>query len=153
VIVGTRGRSHSRRRDRTDRAESRGAKRAKTPGEVALLFRNQLLGVALGDVDKIVPVAGIIAGWTALDRDGMGDQGGVDHVDRVPGANLGAMLATDAAIEIDVAPGLQTRMLFTRNFIDTIDGANFKAGFAAGATISVNDREDLGDDLTRLAGE
>jgi hypothetical protein len=63
------------------------------------------------------------------------------------------VLATDAAIQIDIAPGLQAGMLLARDLIDALDGADFETGLAARASIGVYNRENLGDDLTRFSGQ
>jgi hypothetical protein len=78
---------------------------------------------------------------------------GGDHVDRIPGTDLGTVLATDAAIQIDIAPGLQAGVLLARDLVDAIDGTDLETGLAARASIGVDDRENLGDDLTRFSGQ
>ena len=118
-----------------------------------LFLGDEFLGVSLGDFDQIVPMATDVTGRSAFDGDGMGRERGVDHVDRVPRADLGAVLATDASIKIDVAPGLQARMLLAGNFIDAIDRADLNAGLTSGTTVGVNDGQNLGDDLPRFAGK
>ena len=90
---------------------------------------------------------------STLDRDMIGRIERIDHVDGIPRADLGTMLAPDASIEIDIAPGLQAGVLLAGHFIDAVDGANFHARFAPGASVGVNHGQDLGDDLARLAGQ
>jgi hypothetical protein len=44
---------------------------------------------------------------TALERNVVRNVDRVNHINRIPGAHLSAMLAADAPIKIDVAKGLQ----------------------------------------------
>jgi hypothetical protein len=120
---------------------------------VQLFLGDRLLGVALSNVNEVVPVAVDVAGRSTLHGDGLSHECRINHVNRVPGANLSAVLASDAAIQVDITPALKARMIFSWNFIDTFDGADLDTGLAARATVGVNNREDLGDDLARFAGE
>ena len=70
------------------------------------------------------------SGRPALEGDVVRHVDGVDHVDRVPGADLGTVLAADAAIEVDVAPGLQAGVLLAGHLIDAVDRADLDAGLA-----------------------
>src|SRR5689334_8878088 len=74
----------------------------------------------------------------------------IDHVDGVPRANLGAMLAADTTIQVDVAPGLQRSMFLAFDLIDTIDRTDFNARFAAGASVGMDHSQNLGNDLARF---
>src|SRR5208282_573419 len=71
------------------------------------LLCDQTPGISLRSPDQIVPVLVDVFWRSTLERNVVSNIQCVDHVDRVPRANLGAMLAADAAIELDIAPGLQ----------------------------------------------
>ncbi len=77
----------------------------------------------------------------------------IDHVDGVPRADLGTVLASNASIQIDVAPGLQAGVLFAGHFIDTVNGADLHARFTPGASVGVNHGQDFGNDFARLASQ
>ena len=107
--------------------------------------------IALGGVNEGVEMAINGFGRAALERDVLSDIHGFHHVDGVPRTDLGTVLATNATVEIDIAPGLKAGMIFAGHFVDTINRANFQTGLAPRATVGVDDREDLGDHLPRLA--
>src|SRR5208337_1205603 len=77
----------------------------------------------------------------------------VHHVDGIPRANLGAMFAANATVEVNVAEGLQTWIFSRAHLVNAVHRANFDTGLAAGATVRVNDSQDLGYDLPRFAGQ
>src|SRR4051794_26547752 len=119
----------------------------------SLLLGQQALGVPLRLLDEVIPVLLDVRWGTTLDRHMIGGVDCIDHVDGVPRANLGAVLAADTPIQIDVAEGLQALNLLAGYFIDAVDRADFEAGFTPGASVGVNHGQDLGNHLTRLASQ
>src|SRR5262249_37432308 len=81
-----------------------------------------------------------IFGRAALVGHRLGDFRRRHHVDRVPWAPTFAQLAADAALQVDIAKRLHARLVFTGDFVDAVNGANFDAGLAARAVISANHR-------------
>ena len=86
---------------------------------------------------------------------------GLDHFDRVPGADLqvvgvrflawdvDADFATDTAFQIDLAETLKIlELVVLLDLEDTIDRADFQTSFAARAVIGIDNRQLLGKFLT-----
>ncbi len=92
-----------------------------------------------------------VFGRPPLEGDVLGNIKGFHHVDGIPRADLGTVFATNASVEIDITPSLKAGMIFAGHFVDTINRANFQTGLAPRAAVGVDDREDLGDYLPRLA--
>jgi hypothetical protein len=63
------------------------------------------------------------------------------------------VLAADAAIQVNVAERLEARVLSWTDLVDTVYWANFNTRLAAGTTISMDHGQNLGNDLSRLAGQ
>jgi hypothetical protein len=61
------------------------------------------------------------------------------------------MFAANASIEVDVAPGLQARVIVARYLIDAIHRADFDARLAACTPVCVDNGQDLGDDFAGFA--
>src|SRR5208337_3238590 len=132
-----------------------GGRKAASSSRVtrSLLLGQQAFGIALGGIDQVVPLLLDILRRAALDRHMIGHIDRVHHVDGIPRANLGAVLAANATVEVDVAEGLQTWIFTRAHLVDAVHRANFHTGLTAGATVRVNDSQDLGYDLTRFAGQ
>lgn len=65
-----------------------------------------------------------------------------DHRDDVPGADLGAELAADAALEVDGADAHGVAgVVGVVDLVDAIDRADGDAGVTAGAEVLVEDGE------------
>ena len=92
------------------------------------LFGQQPFRIALGGVNEGVEMAIDVLGRPPLEGDMLSGIDGFHHVDGVPRADLGTVLATNATVKIDIAPGLKAGMIFARHFIDTIYRANFQTG-------------------------
>ena len=75
------------------------------------------------------------------------------HVDRVPGAPALAQRTTDATLEVDVAEGLQHRLVLAGHLVDAIDGTDLDAGFATGAVVGPNDGELLRELLAGFSSD
>jgi hypothetical protein len=75
-----------------------------------------------------------------------------NHIDGVPRAPLGAEVAADAALEVDIAKRLQTGMVFAWDFVNAVHRTDFDAGFTTRAAIRPDDRQFLGKLFTRFAG-
>src|SRR5205085_11016138 len=70
---------------------------------------------------------------------------GGDHGDAVPGADLRAQLAPDAAVHVDRADAHGVAgMLRVVDFVDAIDGTDGDAGFTAGADVLVQNGQLFG---------
>ena len=123
------------------------------PTELFLLLGEQALGVPLGCVDQNFPVPFDVLRRPALECHMLRRVDGVNHIDRVPGANLGTVLAADAAVEIDIAPGLQAGVLLAGHFVDALDRADFQAGFTTRTAVGVDDRQNFRDDFSRFTGK
>src|SRR5262249_24562143 len=121
--------------------------------EDSLLLGQKPFRIALSCVDQLVPVLLDVLRRTALERYVVRCVEGVNHIDRVPRADLGTMLAADAPIQVVVTPGLQRRVFLALDLVDTIDRANFKARLAARATICVDHGQDLRYDLAWFSGQ
>jgi len=74
---------------------------------------------------------------------------GGDHGDAVPGADLVAEGAADAAREVDGADLEGGLVTGAGDGADAIDGADAEAGFAAGAHVLVEEGQDFGEFLFR----
>jgi hypothetical protein len=74
-----------------------------------------------------------------------------NHVNRIPRANLGAMLTADAAVKVDITPRLNACKFFARHLVYAFNRANFNTRFTAGATIGMNHGHDLRNNLSRLS--
>lgn len=77
---------------------------------------------------------------------------GGDHGDDIPGADLGAEGAADAAWEVDLTglhDGLELR---SGDGVDAIDGADGNAGLAAGAKVFIKNCESFRESLSHVRG-
>ena len=63
------------------------------------------------------------------------------------------MLAAYASVQVDVAERLKARVFGAGNLVDAVDRANLQARFATGTSVGVDHRQNLRDDLPRLAGK
>jgi hypothetical protein len=120
----------------------------------------------LGGSDQAIPI-GLNVFWGAADLGhDLGDLLGGNHFNGIPGADfeivgirlfawdVDANFATDTAFQIDFAEALQVvELIVLLHLEDAVDRADLEAGFAASATIGVNNRQNLGDDLSRLSGQ
>lgn len=75
-----------------------------TSGPELFFASDEGFGIAVGDIHQVVPVAFDIFRWATLQGNVKGNILRGHHVNRIPGANLGAVLAADAAVKINVAP-------------------------------------------------
>ena len=140
---------------RTMKGSDRRVRFLKMGEEIKRLLRltAQSQGISLGGIHKIIPMPLDILGGAALVGNMLGNFVSGDHINGVPGANLSAMLAADAAVEVDIAPSLKTRVVLAGHLVNTVDRADLNAGFAASASVGVDYRHDLWDDFSRLADD
>jgi hypothetical protein len=106
----------------------------------------------LGDGNEAETILFDVIRRPALVGDMLRDLERRNHIDGVPRAPLGTEVAADAALEVDIAKGLQTGMVFARDFVNAIHRTDFDAGFTTRAAIRPDYRQFLGKLFARFAG-